>query len=409
MRRSRWRIVRWRAFLVAAVMLAGSGCAAGSGHDPLGGFARGGGCYPTPDAAGRPLPYSLGDVSAAPGTHQAWMLGGTPLGLGPYSRQYLLHVSGRNWTKSLTFRRDVHPAGVSAVSGLSTWIWGYQGRYLVDWQKDRPFLEQLTTDGIDQVHTPFLARVFVRDLVSDGYNNAWLAGQAYGTTGPSRGLVVAHWDGKTWHRVQLPAGIGAMGALSIPGHSSAWAVASAGFGVSQSLLHWDGVAWSTSYTPSPSLATHGRVPQAMTAASSGRRAWVAYTEASTDSGSNARHGPEPRTISAFYGGHKWRAVPLPAIARAYGLAKITMTDGDAWAITEGKNIGAVLYSSQGSGWCTQALPHQYHRACQPTGISAASPTYVIADTGFSSAPCHRSYAFVYDGHRWRALSSHSAV
>src|SRR5437879_3721484 len=121
MLRSRWRTVRWRACLVVAVLLAGSGCAAAHGHDPLGRLARGGGgCYPALAAPGGPLPFSLGDVSAAPGTHQAWMLARTPLGLSPYSRQYLLHVSGLNWTKTLTFRRDVHPAGVSAVSGIST-------------------------------------------------------------------------------------------------------------------------------------------------------------------------------------------------------------------------------------------------------------------------------------------------
>jgi hypothetical protein len=398
------RFIGARTSLVVAVVLAISGCAAASDPSPLGKVAGiGGGCYPAPAAAGGPLPFSLGDVSAAPGTDQAWILGGTPTGPGPYKRQYLLHVNGLTWTKELTFPRDEHPTGVSAIFGNSVWIWGYEGRYLDDSRKDKPFIDMLSVDGIDDDSAPFLSRVFVTDLAADGDDDAWLAGRSYSVTGQDQGLVVARWDGTTWHRVQLPAQVAAVEGLSDSGPSNAWAVASRGFGVGQWLLHWNGVAWSTSYTPPSGLATHGRVPQDLTVTSSGGHGWATFTEAGTDSGSNPRPGPEARTMSAYYNGRTWRTISLPAIARPYGLAEVTMGGGDAWAITKSRNIDAVMYSHQGGYWCAQNLPHQHHPACLPTSISAASPDYVLADTAFSSAPCRSSYAFVYDGQRWRPL------
>ena len=74
-----------------------------------------------------------------------------------------------------------------------------------------------------------------------------------------------------------------------------------------------GVVLAVAVRPLPtSLARDGRVPRGMSAASSRGHAWVAFTEAGTNSGSNARN-PASRTISGgcrrshayVYDDHRW--------------------------------------------------------------------------------------------------------
>lgn len=82
-----------------------------------------------------------------------------------------------------------------------------------------------------------------------------------------------------------------------------------------------------------------------------------------------------------------------------------MSEGSAWAIV-GSLIHSpgVLYSYQGSDWCVQKLPHGRRPACAPSRVSAASPTYAVAVSGSESGNCRSSYAYVFDGHRWRSVS-----
>jgi hypothetical protein len=192
------------------------------------------------------------------------------------------------------------------------------------------------------------------------------------------------------------------------GPADALAVAGRGFLAWQWLLHWNGVAWSRSYRPPASLSRAGSVPVGMSVASSARQAWLVYTEVSDNSGSNAPPGPAPRPISAYFDGSLWRMVRVPAVGST--LAKVTMAGPDAWAIAGwGKQIRGILHSHLASGWSIQPLPHPRHYpACPPSDISAASPTYVIAVSALSSGPCQRSFAYVYDGHRWRSANPHPA-
>ncbi len=202
------------------------------------------------------------------------------------------------------------------------------------------------------------------------------------------------------------AGARAVWSLSASGPADAWAAASAGFAVNPWLVHWDGTAWSRVYRPPASLATAGRVPLDMAGASSPDRAWVAYSEAGTNSGSDS-HNPPPRIYTAYFDGSTWRMVPVPPVVEE-GLAGVAMSGGDAWAISAYQNVGGILFSRLGSDWRVQALPHGRHRACIPTSVSAGSPSYVIAVTASSSGQCRLSYAYVCDGHRWLSANPHPA-
>jgi len=266
-------------------------------------------------------------------------------------------------------------------------VWGDE-----DWPTLRPFLALVSGGVVRRVRAGLLSRVYVSAMASDGAADTWLAGVARDQKGHFR-EVVARWDGTSWHQIPAPAGARTVWSLSTSGPSDAWAVVSPGFLVDQYLVHWDGLAWSTAYTPPASLARDGRVPQDMSAASSPGHAWVAFTEAGTNSGSN-EHNPLPITISAYFDGSTWRTVPVLA---AEGVAEVTMSGADAWAISAFKDIGGILYSHLGSAWRILRLPRERHPACMPTSVSAASPTYVIAVTSQSSGPCRRSFAYVYDG------------
>jgi hypothetical protein len=411
---SRWpRGSRLGVCVATLALLAAAGCAPERGPDhggrqpqrspgAAGPGGPGAGCNFAPAAVGGPLPVNLVDVSAVRGRRQAWAVAGRPddpFGAG----NYLLHVSGRTWTTAATFGRDIHLTGVSAVSGNAAWVWGSEGHDSA-WNSFRPFLALVSGGVITRPLTGLPRGVGASVMASDGAADTWLVGGVRGRHGQPL-AVVARWDGRSWHEVPAPPGAGAAFSLSLSEPSDVWASVSSGFNIDPWLAHWNGTAWSMAYAPPAGLAVGGRVPQAMRAASSPGRAWVTYTEAGTNSGSNERN-PIPETFSAYFDGSAWRMVPVPATAE--GVAGVTMSGGDAWAISAYHNINGVLYSHLGSAWCVQHLPHGSRLACAPTSISAASPTYVIAVTGRSSGRCRRSYAFVYDGRRWRAVNRRPA-
>ncbi len=388
------------AWLVMLTLPGLAGCAQGS----PGTVPAAVGCATPPQAGpGSPLPFNLVDVSAVRGTRQAWVLAGRyadPAKEG----SFLLRVRGLSWTTAATFGRDIHLTGVAALSASAAWVWGTEG-HADEWNTYRPYLALVSAGVVRPAGAGLPAGVFVGSIAGDAAGGTWLAGVARGRPGQASRQLMARWNGTSWSEVPVPAGPGVAVALSPAGPSDVWAVLGQGT-VHPWLAHWDGTAWSRAYAPPASLATNGRVPQNMAAAASPGHAWVAYTEGGTNSGSSGRN-PLPLAISAYFDGGTWRMVPVPASAGG-GLAELAMAGGDAWAITASHNISGILYSRLGSAWCVQHLPHGRHLACLPTSISAASPGYAVAVTSFSSAPCRRSYAYIYDGHRWRTAEPHPA-
>jgi hypothetical protein len=346
------------------------------------------------------LPFNLIDVSTVPATQQAWVIAGRradSFGEG----NFLLHFDDLNWTKVATFGKDIHLDGVAALSASKAWVWGDQGRG-EQWNTFRPYLALVSGGVVRHVHTGLPAGVRAWTIGRSGDADAFLAGGISGQNGHRPRNVMALWNGKSWSMVPASPHEGVIRDLSMAGPSDVWAVVTSGFQVNPWVVHWDGSSWSRAYTPPRRLATKGRVPMAMSVASSPGRAWVVYTEGGTNSGSN-EHNPAPNTISVYFDGGPWRMVPIPVRADA-GLAGLTMAGGDAWAISAFQNINGVLYSHLGSNWCVQHLPHGRHLACIPTSVSAASASYIVAVTARSSRPCRRSYAYVYYRDRWRTAN-----
>src|SRR5215472_14398667 len=93
----RRRGATWAAGLTVLIVLGAAGCAsrpAGVHHAPASpGAVTGGVCRSASQTgAGSPLPFSLVDVSAVPGTRQAWVVAGR-YGDPFESGNYLLYVS----------------------------------------------------------------------------------------------------------------------------------------------------------------------------------------------------------------------------------------------------------------------------------------------------------------------------
>ena len=193
------RRIRWGACTAVFMLLAAAGCAPSTaGAQPVPGAACGSAPGPS---AGSALPFGLIDVSAVPATRQAWALAGRPAGrfTAPERGNYLLHFSGLNWTKVITFRRDIELKGVSAVSATAAWVWGDQGRGEY-WPSYRPYLALVSGGAVRPMRAALLSGVYVASIASDGTADTWLAGGARDLQGRFRG--------RWWRGGMAPRGIG---------------------------------------------------------------------------------------------------------------------------------------------------------------------------------------------------------
>jgi hypothetical protein len=350
---------------------------------------------PPRTAAVTSLPQGLFSVSAAPATQQGWAAGERFAGSGQGFVGYLVHFTGLSWKMAVTFKPGIHLDGVSAASGRTAWVWGYDqaGPHVTS---ERPFLAQVTGNVVREAHPTMLSGIYVRVLASAGAADTWIVGGAKERS-RSHGLVVARWDGTSWRSVPAPPGISQVTWLSTSGPSDTWIAAPAGGKLW--LLHWNGTAWSRSYTP-PAGAFRGHsFPSLLTVASAPGHAWAAYTDVTdTDPTSGT-------PFSAYFNGSTWNPVPVPTAFSS--LTDITITGTDAWATGDlATHTPRILHSRHGGAWCVQPLSLPRSKGCspRPTAVSAASPTYVIAVSSLSSVGCRRSLAYVYDGHTWRSVS-----
>jgi hypothetical protein len=320
------------------------------------------------------LPPRLLAVSAVPGTRQAWALGerfASPDFIG-----YLVHVSGLNWATDVTFRPDIHLEGVSAVSGSSTWVWGYE-QPGSSWTSERPYLALVSGGVVRQEQPALLKDVYVGVMASDGSSDTFLVGGARDARGRSRGLVAARWDGTSWHRIPAPEAAGAITSLSISGSSDVWLPTALGGG-KIGLLHWNGTSWSLSYTPPRAVYRANTQPAWVTVSSSGSQVQAAYNSVS-DTDPESSPGPRSEPFTAYFDGSAWQTFRGPS--GFSDLTDITVAGHSAWAIG--------------------CMP-------SPSVISAASPAYVVAVSSSTAVGCGRSFAYVFNGRDWRSVNSRPA-
>lgn len=169
------------------------------------------------------------------------------------------------------------------------------------------------------------------------------------------------------------------------------------------LLHWNGTAWSTSYSAPAAVYRANTQPAGVVVASSGSHVQAVYNSVSNN---DPEDGPGPASgpFSAYFDGSAWQTFRGPSGISDF--TDITMSGQDTWAIGQqsGHTGGTILYSRVPGRWCVQRLPKPNGRGCDPwpLNISAASPSYVVAISNSSAAGCQ--FAYVFNGRTWKSVS-----
>ncbi len=398
-RPGRGRFGRWQAGLAAFALLTGTGCAAAAPGVAI--ATNSGSCGSAPSTTAlAPLPPQLLGVSAVPGTRQAWALGRRFTGHEVIG--FLVHFSGLNWAKAVTFQPDIHLEGLSAVSGSSAWVWGFQ-QPGSSWTSERPYLALVSGGVVRQQQLTWLhdVYVYVGVMASDGSSDTFLVGGARKANGRSAGLVVALWDGTSWHKIPDPSAAGLLTSLSTSGPSDAWLPTLPDGKVG--LLHWNGTAWSMSYSAPAAVYRANTQPGGVVVASSAGHVEAVYNSVSNNDPENGP-GPASRPFLAYFDGNAWQTFRGPSGFSDF--TDITMSGQDTWAIAQpsGQTAGTILYSRVPGRWCVQHLPKPHRRGCDPwpSAISAASPTYVVAVSNSTAVGCQ--FAYVFNGRDWRSVS-----
>jgi hypothetical protein len=327
------------------------------------------------------------------GTRQAWAVGDLLATPGGLHRGYLLRLRGLDWVKVASFRPWVHLDGVSAMSASSAWVWG------------TGYLALVSGGVVRRLQAPWLKGLYIMAVVSDGAADTWLVGNLKSWP------LAEHWDGRSWHRIALPAGasfaLGSPMSLSTDGSASAWMVLDPNKGPAQQrVLHWNGISWAWSYAPPTRLyeeSKYGSGPDQLSVAASAGRAWVVYTEERAPNnvipdGGSANEYPSAM-LSAYFDGRRWTPVHVPGTVRI--LRDVAMSGPNAWAIAYYSPM--LLCSYLGGSWRVLRLPLRDSSCRGGPNIAAISPPYVVETDIGRSAGCARAYGFVYDGRRWRPV------
>ena len=355
-------------------------------------------------AAATPASASLNEVSVAPGTRDAWAVGGA--GSSVLGGSWVLRLHGGKWqvvtaAKAATSRFD----DVAAASDKEIWIAGFvQSTPPVT----TPLLERSAGGSFRAVNLPTHVDGALVSVSASSTKNAWAVGylgQAEAAS-PKLSALALRWNGRAWKKVPVLTGRRGfqLTAVSSSSPDNAWAIAANNTTGSTLLLRWTGTRWATS----PYTAPTGAVLNGI-ATSSGSDTWVVgYT--STTKGVD--------TYAARWNGSRWTTVPTPQSHAFSMLLGVSAIGKNAWAVGEelvkastGRMDPLIIRFTAGA-WQRQKTPNP---AGQPadgqsalTGVSAVAPSFGVAVgyyflDGGSCGPVGPEAAS-YQGRSWKASS-----
>jgi hypothetical protein len=227
-----------------------------------------------------PLPKGAKDatqltLATALSSHDVWAAGSDA------NKILVQHFDGSGWTAT-------HPLGSGTANALAAdsptdvWMAGVLNPGLVcgngscvdSASRDRPFIARF--DGQTWVRTGGLldtdVHVNITSLAVHGPADVWAAGsrqvQPHNPNGEQP--LLAHWNGRTWTEVAVPAPkptVGRLASVISDGHGGLWALGSRGEHVpgknivpSPYALHFNGTGWSTVSTAGLNAALGQAVP-----------------------------------------------------------------------------------------------------------------------------------------------------
>ena len=197
--------------------------------------------------------------------------------------------------------------------------------------------------------------------------------------------------------------------VSAVSRSDAWAVGRQNStGVFKTLImHWNGAAWSTVNSPSPSLSDAELLG---VSAVSGSNAWaVGYYW--------NRTGTATDTLILHWNGTAWTQVNSPTAPRYtdFGLTGVSAVSGsDAWAVgshsipSDGGKSGTLIFHWDGAAWTLVNSPNPGSGTNLLEGVSAVSGSDAWAvgnDSSYSTPGTSRTLVLHWNGTAWSKINS----
>jgi hypothetical protein len=285
------------------------------------------------------------------------------------------------------------------------------------------------------------------DVGAASPGSAWAVGGYL--TGQAGGRLLAHWNGRRWSAVPVPApagGIGALRWISVLSGTDAWAFGNqkqcgpgpclwalrntgrgwvtrtlpgapqtiipekirafsdrsiwiAGYGATTSeptAAHWNGSRWTTIPVPLPAGAIGGQLSDI---------AAVPGTAAAIGVGYAYNASRAWMVLTALWNGRSWSLLPAAQPrggGQGWGLTVLSASD--AWLVgasypagSGGSTFKALIERWDGSSWHLAATPGTAASTFL-TGITASSASEILA-VGYRYYP-YRTLAELYNGRRW---------
>jgi hypothetical protein len=255
----------------------------------------------------------------------------------------ILHWNGSTWSKV----KSPNPSslvnvltGVSGTSNTDIWAAGYMigasgsdNTLIVHW--NGMSWSKVKSPNPSKTGANFLNAV---SAVSSG--NAWAVGGTDSSTGTPVNLAL-HWDGMAWSRTKTPTSTStSLGGVSATSATNAWAVGGAAV-----ILRWNGTSWSKVTNPHPTGASTGAV-----SADSSTDAWAVGDYCVSSCGGP---GAVLDTLTLHWNGSSWSQIPSPSPSTTgrnllFGASAISTTN--AWAVGSNPNGTTLILHWNGASW-----------------------------------------------------------
>jgi hypothetical protein len=228
----------------------------------------------------------------------------------------ILHWNGKAW------RRVASPApgealGVVALSATNAWAVGGTGG-------GKALIEHWNGHAWRSMPVPAPKSAELQSVSASAAGNVWAVGiYLYGNANSKSGVLIVHWNGKTWRRVAAVNPFDShLTGVSVLSATNAWAVGSYTNGTltTHTLIeHWNGKAWTRAASPNP---PEGAEFWAVAA----RSASLAFAVGDTT--------PAFPNIGGVYiqkwNGHAWREVTSPPQPAGFGFGVGFGSARSAW-------------------------------------------------------------------------------
>ena len=222
-------------------------------------------------------------------------------------------------------------------------------------------------------------------------SDVWAVGATF--DGVSDHGLIQHWDGAQWVLSPNPAGAGLTG-VAVLSPTDAWAV-----GEAQTILHWDGVAWSNvTHLPLEEADLHA------VSAVSADDVWFV--------GAVAVEGGGENTLALHWDGSLVTNVTTDIPDGASALNGVTaLAPDDVWAVGVQEDLVSrtVIEHWDGVVWTQVHSPNRGPEENELRGVSALSPTDIWAVGGFASEEIQHPLVVHWNGSSWRTVEAEEPV